>query len=101
MPKVNELSFIGANLRVRKTPAPASALSVSVAIAALSLALRDSFSTFLIVWIVSFLGLSVAWIWLETSLGPPKKVPQSKSEMGLIERMLPDYEQSVQREKVM
>jgi hypothetical protein len=113
MPKVQELFILDASRRVLRASAPASALSVSVVIAALSLAFHDSLITFLVVWIVSFLSLTIALILscntksshVSTSretLLPVSKSDTSKaqlrSDIGMVERMLSGYEPSVHRE---
>jgi hypothetical protein len=55
-----------------KKSSPATAFSASLVIAALSLAFHDGIISFLVVWAVSFLTLSVAtvWVWSAKSNAP-------------------------------
>lgn len=92
---------------------PASSLSASVAIAAIGLAFRDSVTTFLVVWFVSFFALSVvrilAWHAKGSQVGPrPEPVvvsegvgpdlPRLRDEPSLIQGMLSGYQPSVRKE---
>jgi hypothetical protein len=112
MQKVQELFTVDARRRRTTGSAPASALSFSVVIAALSLAFRDTVTTFLVVWILSFLGLCIARIWswktknlqgasretLNVSKDDISGAPRATSEMGMVERMLSNYEPSGRRQ---
>ena len=94
-----------------KEPTLAGTFSVSILVAALSLALSDSFASFLVVWVVSFVALSGVVIWASAAnlkaasrermpvraAGTP---PQLQFDIRqAVERVLEEYQREERKEQ--